>query len=76
VAYFGFPDLHYSQVKLVVDELRGLGENPLVIVPKKYTYPGFMLSSTTNYQKLSEKDLRVIRRCVNRRCHLKGMDRR
>ena len=66
VAYFGFPELHYSQVKLVVDELRRIGENPLVVLPKKYTYPTFMLSSTSNSQKLTDRDMGVINRWVNR----------
>ena len=67
MAYFGFPELHYSQVKLVVEELRRNGENPLVVLPKKYTYPTFMLSSTPNSQKLTDRDMDVINRCVN--CH-------
>lgn len=64
VAYFGFPDLHYSQVKLVVDELRRIGENPLVVLPKKYTYPTFMLSTTSNAQILTDRDASVIKRYV------------
>lgn len=66
MAYFGFPDLHYSQVKLVVDELRRIGENPLVVLPKKYTYPSFLLSTTPNSQTLTDRDVGVIKRYVNR----------
>jgi len=60
VAYFGFPELHYSQVKLLVDELKGMGEKPLVILPKKYTHRTFLLSSTGKSQILKDRDYAVI----------------
>lgn len=60
VAYFGFPHLHYCQVKLVVDKLRRMGENPLVVLPEKYTYGRFKLSHGEQVQYLSEKDCGVL----------------
>jgi hypothetical protein len=62
VAYFGFPELHYSQVKLVVDELKRMGEKPLVVLPKKYTHRTFMLSSTGKSQTLHDRDYNIIKR--------------
>lgn len=62
VAYFGSPELHYSQVKRVVDELKLMGENPLVILPKKYTQRTFMLSHNRKLQTLRDRDYNVIER--------------
>jgi hypothetical protein len=58
VAYFQHGDVHYSQVKVVVDELERMNERPLVIIPQKYTAPKFH----TNYavQELSDRDLEVL----------------
>ena len=60
VAYFGFPQLHYCQVKLVVNKLRRMGENPLVVLPRKYTYKSFKLSHSDQTQYLPEKDYSVL----------------
>jgi hypothetical protein len=62
VAYYGFPELHYSQVKLVVDELKRMGETPLVVLPKKYTYRTFMLSHSGKSQTLGDRDFEVLQR--------------
>jgi len=62
VAYFGFPELHYSQVEKVVDELRRMGENPLVVLPKKYTQRKFLLSHTRRWQSLKDREHQVIQR--------------
>ena len=57
VAYFGHPNVHYSQIRLVVDELNRMGETPLVIMPEKYVARKFRLSygyvqelSSTEYE--------------------------
>jgi hypothetical protein len=62
VAYYGFPELHYCQVKLVVDELKRMGEKPLVVLPKKYTHRTFMLSHSGKWQTLTDREFEVIER--------------
>lgn len=62
VAYFGFATMHFSQVKRVVDELKRMGENPLVILPKKYTNRKFLLSRRRHLQTLDDRDYAVIKR--------------
>ena len=59
VAYFGHGDVHYSQVKLVVEELERMGEKPLVIMPQKYVAPSFRLSVGA-LQELSEREQEVV----------------
>lgn len=70
VAYYGYPELHYSQLKVVVDELKRMGEKPLVVLPKKYTYPAFMLSHSGRTQNLGNRDLDLLQRYAGR----KGVD--
>jgi hypothetical protein len=59
VAYFGNPELHYSQVQLVVDELKKMGETPLVTMPSKYVAKRFQLSSG-RLQELSTREIQIM----------------
>jgi hypothetical protein len=60
VAYYGHNKVHYSSLKIVVDKLLQMGENPLVVMPSKYTQPSFHTSGAYNWQSLSQQDLEVI----------------
>jgi pentatricopeptide repeat protein len=60
VAYAGHGDVHYSQIKLVVDELERMGERPLVVMPTKYIASRFFLSSLETTQSLSDKDIGIM----------------
>ena len=60
VAYFGQGKVQYSQVKLMIDTLEEMGEKPLVIMPKKYTYKKFFLRSMGIFQELTPKDQEVL----------------
>mmetsp|Transcript_4408 Transcript_4408/g.11043 ORF Transcript_4408/g.11043 Transcript_4408/m.11043 type:complete len:878 (+) Transcript_4408:1121-3754(+) len=59
IAYHGHPTVHYSTLKLVLDELESMGEVPLVVMPLKYTTPSFRTSGTLA-QKLSDRELAMI----------------
>ena len=59
VAYFGHPNVHYSQIRLVVDELEKIGETPLVIMPEKYVSQKFRLSYGY-IQELSPKEVEIM----------------
>jgi hypothetical protein len=59
VAYFGNPEIHYSQVQLVVDELKKMGEIPLVTMPAKYASKRFRLSSG-RLQELSDREIEIM----------------
>jgi hypothetical protein len=61
IAYFGNAEPRYSQVKLVVEELQRMGENPLVTMPSKYTTRSFRLVNERT-KTLSDKELNVIER--------------
>lgn len=60
VAYFGHGNVHYSQVKFVVDELERMSERPLVVMPLKYTAPRFNVNYGST-QELSDRDLAVLK---------------
>ncbi|KAL7569176.1 hypothetical protein ACA910_017002 [Epithemia clementina (nom. ined.)] len=60
VAHFGSGMVQYSQVKLMVDELVRLGENPMVIMPYKYTIKKFYLRHLGVVQELKKKDIQAI----------------
>ncbi|CAB9497638.1 expressed unknown protein [Seminavis robusta] len=64
VAYFGQGTVRYSQVQKVVAELERLGENPLVIMPRKYVNSSFRRAQGA-YQQLKPADLDVITRLIN-----------
>lgn len=61
IAYFGHADVHYSQIDLVVNELIKMGEQPLVIMPEKYSMPRFHIS-TGFLQKLTQRELEILER--------------
>ena len=64
IAYYmqNFQDgtFNFHQIKFVVDALENMGENVLVVLPKKYTYDRFSIPTQTVTQMLSpkEKDIR------------------
>lgn len=60
VAHFGSGVVQYSQVKLMVDELLRLGENPVVIMPEKYATRKFYLRHLDTVQELKDKDMEII----------------
>ena len=64
IAYHGHPTVHYSTLKLVLDELESMGEVPLVVMPLKYTTPSFRTSGT-HAQRLSDRELAMIERSVS-----------
>ena len=49
---------NFNQIKFVVDALEKMGENVLVIIPKKYTYDNFLITKSNGSvkQSLSEKE--------------------
>ena len=53
---------NYHQIKFVVDALEDMGENVLVVLPKKYTYDSFPIRKGTHTAKqtlsLKEKEIR------------------
>ena len=59
VAYYGHSNVHYSSLKIVVEELLKIGEKPLVVMPMKYTQASFHVSGPYA-QFLSKKDIAVI----------------
>jgi len=59
VAYFGQGHVDYLQLKLMVETLENMNENPLVIMPQKYTNSKFRVSSKF-LQKLTPEDLEII----------------
>ncbi len=63
IAYFGHVDVHYSQIDLAVKELLKMGEQPLVIMPEKYSMPKFRIS-TGFLQKLMLKEIEIAERYV------------
>ena len=60
VAYFGHGNVHYSQVLEVVQELKRVGERPLVIMPQKYLGKSFWLSGLGKIQELNDQDQAII----------------
>ena len=60
VAYYGDGRIHYSSLKVVVETLVGMGENPLVVMPSKYVQQAFYINSKNAWQNLSERDIEVI----------------
>lgn len=60
VAYFGHGNVHYSQLKCMVDTLEQKNERPLVIMPKKYVAPKFRVSYGS-MQELTPKELDIIK---------------
>lgn len=67
LAFFGHGNVHYSQLKLVVDKLEGMGENPLIIMPQKYVAPKFWLSIVGYTQELSEPELAIMNDLLDKR---------
>lgn len=60
VGYFGHGDVHYSQVRLVVEQLESMGEKPLVIMPQKYAAPSFWLAGLGYNQVLSPDEIGIM----------------
>jgi hypothetical protein len=60
VGYFGHGDVHYSQVRLVVEQLERMGERPLVIMPQKYTAPKFWLNGLGYSQELTKAEREIL----------------
>jgi hypothetical protein len=60
VGYFGHGDVHYSQIRLVVEQLESMGEKPLVIMPQKYASPSFWLAGLGYNQKLSGDEVGIL----------------
>jgi len=61
VAYFGQGNVSYSQVWQVVEALKDMGENVLVIMPRKYVNASFRLGNGV-VQQLTPKALGVMTR--------------
>lgn len=59
VAYFGHGTIHYSQVLCVVKQLELMNENPLVVMPKKYTTHKFRVNYGST-QELSDRDVAAL----------------
>lgn len=59
IGFAGYGDFHYSQVKVIVEELERMGEKPLVTMPNKYVCPSFFLRKGQQ-QKLTPKDLAYV----------------
>ena len=60
VAHFGSGTVQYSQVKLMAEELIRLGEQPLVVMPSKYTTKKFYLRHIRMVQELNDKDIQAL----------------
>jgi hypothetical protein len=60
IGYFGHGDVHYSQVKLVVEQLESMGEKVLVTMPQKYAAPSFWLPGLGYNQVLSPDELGIM----------------
>lgn len=70
---------NYHQIQFVVDALLSMNENPLVIIPHKYTTTSFSVTTGLGrgFQRLREKDIAILERLkkegrvwgVPRRCH-------
>lgn len=58
---------NFHQIQFIVDALESMGENVLVILPKKYTQKSFMLTNSTGRRRqyLSEKELEICDRLVS-----------
>lgn len=59
VAYYGLGCINYHQLKLMVSALEKMGENPLVIIPQKYTQKKFYLRQGY-IQELPDEQLEII----------------
>jgi hypothetical protein len=64
IGYFGHGDVHYSQVKLVVEQLESMGEKVLVTMPQKYAAPSFWLPGLGYNQVLSPDELGIMNNLI------------
>jgi len=64
VAYYGLGCINYHQLKLMVTTLERMGENPLVIIPQKYTQRKFHLRQGY-VQELTDEQMEIIKDLEN-----------
>eukprot|EP00934_Nitzschia_sp_Nitz4_P004729 Nitzschia sp. Nitz4//scaffold205_size38804//13404//16468//NITZ4_007642-RA/size38804-augustus-gene-0.50-mRNA-1//1//CDS//3329541507//4719//frame0 len=61
VGYHGGADIQYAQIESMFNSLKEMGENPLVIMPYRYTIPLFKLPSRNMVVQLTDQDMGLVR---------------